>query len=346
MKASIIIPTLNRADQLCRTMKSLVESDFDQSQYEIIVIDNGSEDNTRQIVEKFIKEYPKHIIRYFYDDVPGLLTGRHRGAKEANSETLVFVDDDIHADKSWLSAIVETFERYPNVHLVGGKCLPLYESTPPSWINYFWNDLPQGGRMLCELSLCDYGNKGKIIDPTWVFGLNFSIRKKTLYDLGGFHPDCVPIEYKKFQGDGETGLSLKMARKGYKAFYNPKALVYHEVPSSRMTLEYFDKRYFYQGICDSFTEVRYNHGFKNESVTIEKIKKLLNLLYSIVRKRISPSRSEKEMLQNRFESMRGAGYSFHQEMARKSPTVLSWVIKENYFDYNLPEGIGRIKNYN
>ena len=113
MQASIIIPTCNRADQLFRCIKSLVSIDMAFDEYEIIVIDNGSKDNTKEVVDKFKKEFTKHNIRYFYDDIPGLLTGRHRGAKEAKSELLVFVDDDIHADKGWLAAIVDTFNRFP-----------------------------------------------------------------------------------------------------------------------------------------------------------------------------------------------------------------------------------------
>ncbi|MCX6327724.1 MAG: glycosyltransferase family A protein [Bacteroidia bacterium] len=120
MKASIIIPTCNRADQLFRCMKTLVALDFASAEYEIIVADNGSKYNTKEVVAGYIIEHPQHIIRYFYDNIPGLLTGRHRGAKEAKSDILVFVDDDIHADKGWLTAIVDIFNRFPDVHLVGG----------------------------------------------------------------------------------------------------------------------------------------------------------------------------------------------------------------------------------
>lgn len=345
MKASIIIPSCNRADQLFRCMNSLVTLDFPFGEYEIIVVDNGSKDNTKEVVDKYIINYPAHTIRYFYDEISGLLTGRHRGAKEAQSEILIFVDDDIHADQGWLSAIVDTFKRNAGIHFVGGKCLPKYEKEPPSWLNYFWKSIPGDGKMLCDLSLCDFGEVEKEIDPTWVFGLNFSIRKASLYELGGFHPDCISAHFQHFQGDGEFGLSIKAIEKGYKAFYNPKALVYHEVPADRMTLGYFDKRYFYLGVCNSYTEIRKNNGI-SKVVTLTNIKKnIKNILHPMYRM-VSPKPViliqseidfEKEMLFTRFQTMEKAGYNFHQEIVRKSSVVLEWVLKENYFDYNLPK---------
>lgn len=63
-----------------------------------------------------------------------------------------------------------------------------------------------------------------------------------------------------FQGDGETGLTQKANANGYKAIYQPKALVFHQVLKQRMTYEYFDHRYFHQGICDSYSEIRRNNG--------------------------------------------------------------------------------------
>lgn len=344
MKASIIIPTHNRADQLFRCLNSLIELDFAFGEYEILVVDNGSTDNTKEVVDSFIIEYPQHIIRFFYDDVPGLLTGRHRGAKEALSEILVFIDDDIHADKGWLAAIMDTFNRFPIVHLVGGKCLPKYEKKPPDWINYFWHTLPDGSQLLGELSLCDFGDAEKIISPLYVWGLNYSIRKKTFYELGGFNPDCIPPQLQHFQGDGETGLSFKAYEKGYKAMYNPKAFVFHEVPSERMTLGYFDKRYFYQGICNSYTEIRKNNRITHLITYNKFLGKIKNIIRPMIRLVFPKSdvaikkktTFEREMLLARFHSMERAGYNFHQEMTRNNPIVFQWVLKENYFDYKLP----------
>ncbi len=344
MLASVIIPTFNRVDYLQTCLKSIVKQNIQCDQFEIIVIDNGSKDKTHEIVNQFISGYPSHTIRYFYDDVPGLLTGRHRGAKEAKRELLIFADDDIIAEEGWLSAIVDTFHRFPDVHLVGGKCLPEYETEPPSWLNYFWKVLSDGDKMMGELSLCDFGESEKEIHPASVWGLNFSIRKESLLQLGGFNPDCIPSHLQHFQGDGETGLSLKAIEKGFKAVYNPKALVYHKVPADRMTISYFDKRYFYQGICNSYTEIRKFGGIKRkhslvkvELNSVDTIRKIYRKIVNKQDKTACLERNfEKEMLCSRFNAMEKAGFEFHQEMAKHSSKVLKWILKENYWDYSIP----------
>lgn len=333
MKVSVIIPTLNRASHLKRALQSLVESDYDPKYFEIIIVDNGSTDDTHKISEQYNSGYPSHCIKYIYDDEPGMLTGRHRGAVEAKAEILTFIDDDIKADKGWLKAIIDTFNN-PEVHLVGGRNLPEYEITPPHWLNWFWYSHPNG-KFCGSLSLLDFGEKQIEIDPNFIWGLNFSIRKKTFLEVGGFHPDCIPQKLQHFQGDGETGLTRKIKEKGYKSIYQPKALVHHIIPAERLTYDYFDKRFFYQGVCDSFTYIR-KHGKLNEDIlclkqnNFEKIKTLIRWLkYSFFSK-------PEQVLRNRFFQKSKEGYLFHHLAVKANPKLLEWVLKDNYFDYHLP----------
>ena len=123
---SIIIPTLNRAPSLAIAVESFVAQNFSCDSFELLVIDNGSTDNTKQIVETAIANHPSAQINYIYEPEPGLLSGRHRGALEAKGNILIFVDDDIQADVNWLQAIQESFAD-PSVQIVGGRNLPNYE---------------------------------------------------------------------------------------------------------------------------------------------------------------------------------------------------------------------------
>jgi glucosyl-dolichyl phosphate glucuronosyltransferase len=343
---SVIIPTFNRANALKVTIDSVVNQNLSPEQYEILIVDNGSTDTTKDVVNSTVKAFPAHNIRYFFEPIPGLLSGRHRGALEAKGDILVFIDDDIEADRKWLKAIRETFDNDPGVQLVGGRNLPRYKVRPPKWLDLFWTDLPYG-RMMTDLSLLDLGNKTRIINANYVWGLNFSIRKEALLDLGGFHPDCIPKHLQHFQGDGETGLTMKANEQGCKAIYQPKALIYHNIPPGRMTYEYFDDRYFYEGVCNSFTDFRIQHdlykadtlqsGDMNISVGfIEKTRKNLREIVRKVNKNKSNKRLEKE-LRERFHGAYLDGYRFHQETVKRNPELLKWVLKENYWDYRLPE---------
>ena len=106
MQASIIIPTINRPEHLKAALISTLNQISPYEEYEIIVVDGSLTDkNTQQVTERVIAAYPVHQIRYIWEPEPGLLSGRHRGAKDAKGQVLVFIDDDIEADKGWLAAI-------------------------------------------------------------------------------------------------------------------------------------------------------------------------------------------------------------------------------------------------
>ena len=328
IKASIIVPTVNRAESLNLGLESFVRQDYANDRFEILVVDNGSTDNTRSVVESAMTQNPGHRIRYIFEPVPGLLSGRHRGAQDARADILVFVDDDIEAFPGWLSSILETFSD-PSVHLVGGPCVPKFETEPPQWMSNFW--LNTGHRIECSaLSLIYMGENLCRMDPDHVWGLNYAIRKKTLYEAGGFHPDCIPSELQYFQGDGESGLSLKIKKRGYGAVYAPGAKVIHHIPRNRLTVSYFEKRFFYQGVCASYTQIREKRAV--HSITLPDYKQKPHLLTTA-----SPYEHYKEIIEWRTANAYVDGFRYHQNAVKENSWLLEWVCKENYFDYRLPD---------
>jgi len=253
IQLSVIIPTRNRANLLQKALQSIVYQTFDKQKFEVLVIDNGSTDNTKQVVESFATEIPH--LHYFYIETPGLHNGRHKGLKEAKADILIYADDDIEAFPTWLEAIYESF-RDKDVVLVGGKNLPKFEIEPPEWLSLLWNRKTYLGNTVSYLSILDFGDEKLVIDPMYVWGCNFSVRKKIVYDAGGFHPDAMPNELIKYRGDGESHISNFVKTQGYIAVYEPKASVYHFVAADRMTTKYFKHRAFLQAISDSYTKYR------------------------------------------------------------------------------------------
>jgi glycosyltransferase involved in cell wall biosynthesis len=332
LKASIIVPTRNRVNYLINALRSFVAQDYPSTNYEILVVDNGSDDSTKDITENMIASSGGSNIKYIFEQEPGLLSGRHRGSFEADGDILIFVDDDIEAVSGWLQAIVETFND-PDVHLVGGPSLPKFEVEPPAWLSKFWSQ--DNGQVICgSLSVFSLGDKQKEVDPCNVWGLNFAIRKKTLFDLGGFHPDCIPKELQHYQGDGETGLSIKLKQKGLKAIYSPKAIVYHLIPRERLTVKSFEERHFYQGVCDSFTKIRQHKGLHRYQIP-----------------RYSPNQTDsgnsstynlyQNIIYNRIHKAYVEGFMFHQEAVRNSRILLDWVLRDSFLDYHLPDLNGK-----
>jgi hypothetical protein len=76
--------------------------------------------------------FPEHEWRYFHEPMPGLLSGRHRGAQEARGEILSYLDDDVLLGPFWLEGVTEAFAN-PEVVLVGGPSVPEFQVKPPGF---------------------------------------------------------------------------------------------------------------------------------------------------------------------------------------------------------------------
>jgi glycosyltransferase involved in cell wall biosynthesis len=170
---SVIIPTYNRGNLIKKTLDSLIMQDYSKEQYEIVVVDNNSTDDTRTIISDYCEVYPH--IKYVFEPIPGLISGRHRGAMESSGSILIFCDDDIQLQPDALKVTNETFMSNPNIGLVGGKYIPNYQTPPPKWLDFFWQSTPYGGKACASLSLLDLGDKLLTIDTQYVWGLFYQL---------------------------------------------------------------------------------------------------------------------------------------------------------------------------
>lgn len=312
IELSVIIPTRNRSKTLQKALQSIVIQTFPsrKCEYEVIVVDNGSTDDTKEIVNSFTEDI-KNLV-YIYDSQPGLHIGRHRGLLASKANILVYADDDIEALPTWLESILISFKD-SSVVLVGGKNIPNFESDPPDWILDMWEK--NDNKLISYLSILDFGDEIQEISPFHIFGCNFSIRKDILLEAGGFHPDSMPQELIRYRGDGETHVSEYIEKNGYKAIYNPKASVYHLVPETRMTKDYFKQRAYNQGVSDSYTAVRC--GKRNFFIKV--------LLKNFVKKYLLNKNIE-------IDESFFLGYCYHQKQVKNDPKLLEWIKRQSYID--------------
>lgn len=334
MILSVIIPTRNRAQELENTLNSIVGQTISQEHFEVLVVDNGSTDNTVDIVKQFSDRIKN--VHYFFEPTPGLHVGRHCGLKNAQTEILVYADDDIQAFPTWLATIKQTFAKHPEAVLVGGKNLPMYEEEPPSWVQKLWSQT-EFGKCIGHYSILDFGDEEKEISPYYVWGCNFSIRRQALMQLGGFHPDGMPKELLEYRGDGESAVSEGVKNHSWKTVYHPDASVYHLVSRERMTLEYLYRRAYAQGISQSYTDVR---RFKGNLKKISTNALVQPFGFSTIKRQLRRALQylqggfdkEMKMVNHILQQGFTDGYNFHQQRIRENPELLLWVLRENYFD--------------
>src|SRR5919201_2639274 len=108
--ASFVVPTFHRPEALRATLDALMELDFPRERYEVIVVDDGADQGTRELVDGFGGGSPRFL--YLSQDHRGVATARNRGAAAAEGELLVFLDDDIVVAPDHLERHLEDQARF------------------------------------------------------------------------------------------------------------------------------------------------------------------------------------------------------------------------------------------
>ena len=341
---SVIITTLNREQDIGLTIERLLAQNLAPELFEILVVDGGSTDQSEAVVQSLAEQHPAYNIRFLVELEPGVTAARHLGVREARGAILTFIEDDARAEPGALAAVRSGFAN-PEVHLLGGRCIPDYDETPPAWLETFFERWP-GGFRCGSLSLIDLGDRVHETSPHNVWALNFSIRKSTLLELGGFHPDLMPPGFKEFQGDGESGVSHKLEARSYKTLYHPDVTVHHRIQADRFDVAYFEKRYRFQGICDSYTALRNGSDIEDESAAVvpgrarslirlllspgQFLKVLFNKVRGIFGRHADPGPG-REYYQRALAAYR-EGFAFHRNAVKENPRLLEWIRLPDYFD--------------
>jgi glycosyltransferase involved in cell wall biosynthesis len=229
------------------TLGSLINQSYDKKNYEIIVVDNNSSDETRAVVEEWRKRASVEI-QYRFEARQGVHYARNSALQCARGEILYYTDDDMVADFNLLAEIVKPFALSSKVATVTGRVLPKWEHTPPDWVLY-----------LCQNGLLSLHERAEdlVIAPydCGVISCHQALRRDAFAKSGGFNPENTAGEWI---GDGETGLNIKLKELGYWFAYIGSAVTYHAIPRERMTQAYLNKRLANQGNCDSYTDYRRN----------------------------------------------------------------------------------------
>jgi glucosyl-dolichyl phosphate glucuronosyltransferase len=137
LQISVVICTYNRAQYLQEALDSLYRQTLPHHQFEVIVVDNNSIDQTKEICEAFITAHPDARFYYFLETQQGASFARNSGAAKAKSPLLCFMDDDAVADLDYLERIVTFFNQHPDAGGLGGRIIPRYIPDEPVWMSHY-----------------------------------------------------------------------------------------------------------------------------------------------------------------------------------------------------------------
>jgi glycosyltransferase involved in cell wall biosynthesis len=337
MLLSVIIPTRNRVKRLADLLDSLAGQDPVPFEWEAIVVDNASTDDTAAVTGQKSQAFPIPI-RYVLETRLGLHYGRHRGAREARGDYVGYLDDDMILAPTWVQGVQWLAE--DRADAVVGRVLPKWETTPPDWLLTMIQD-----GVYAYLSLLDLGPISKPVNPLMVFGCNCFLPKRLIFELGGFHPDGFPPDLVRYRGDGETALMRKFEAAGLRAWYDPRATAYHIIGSERLTVEYLCERACKQGVSDSFAQIRAAHledqpyndrrslgyyvGRAKEMSLSELLQAVTGRFKHLIQYIISPAHIK---IHKRIRAAYLEGWQFHQNVVRNDPELFKYVLRDNYLD--------------
>lgn len=211
VKISVQISTFNRSKVLQEVLKSLDNQTLDRDLYEVIVINDGSTDNTKQIVENISKIVSYRLILVNQENL-GLPIARNKGIINTDHEVILFIDDDVLADKNLLLEHYKIHTKFDDVVVRG-------------WVNHIDQlKIPDKPRF----RIADFST-------SFFWTSNVSVRKKYLIQAGMF--------YEKFEKYGweDIEMGYRLRKLGLRLIINNKAIGYHYKPIPNLSAENIEK---------------------------------------------------------------------------------------------------------
>jgi glycosyltransferase involved in cell wall biosynthesis len=238
-----IICTHNRDKYLGAAIDSVLAQECED--FEVLVVDNGSCDRTKEVVEERLGD-PR--LKYIYEPVLGLSVARNTGATQTTAPILAYLDDDAEASRQWLSVLVEAYNNNDKLAIAGGKVTLIWPGgiAHPKWIS---QDMAGG------LGAYDLGENIVDIEKPGLTprGLNYSIRRTFLNQMGGFDANLGRVG-KKLLSNEELYMTELAIQNGWQVAYLPDALVAHNVAPERLKPDWFLRRSWWQGVSECYRE--------------------------------------------------------------------------------------------
>jgi glycosyltransferase involved in cell wall biosynthesis len=225
---SVVVPVYNGAETISACLESLLTQDYPAEAYEIIVVENGSNDNTTQVVEK----YP---VRLYHSDKRGPSPARNYGIARSEADIVAFTDADCIADPKWLQKLAQPYIN-PEIGGVGGAILA-----------YTHGDRNEVQKFLDEYSPLVNFVSGQGEFMPHLYTANASYRRHLLNQVRGFNPRLVTIE------DVDLAWRLQL-QTGAKLQYAPRAVIYHHHRTTRAGLA---RQYRHYGFGEILLDTMY-----------------------------------------------------------------------------------------
>ncbi len=236
LEISIAVCTYNRTDVLPKCLESLANQTADKELFEVLIINNNSTDNTKEISSEFCEKHSN--FRYVFEKKQGLSHARNRAIEEAKGKYLAYIDDDAIADKEWVKSILDCFNQ-TDADVVGG---PVFHFVNAEKQPIFYNKK--------AFSFNPGNERKRMTPPGFDFGFlggNTCFKRSLFNEFGKYLTELGMLGGKQRMGeDSEMGYRLLKAGKVF--YYEPKMKIDHQLRLKNVTLKGILKRSYDTGI--------------------------------------------------------------------------------------------------
>lgn len=209
-RISVILPTYERAALLSRCLDSLTAQELGHGEYEVVVVDDGSRDPTREACRAFEGRLP---LRYVHQAHGGISVAKNRGIREARGDLLLFFDDDDVACRRLLGQHVAGHEAHPEEATAILGYTTWHPELEVSWLMSYVTD--RGYFLSCYPVL----RHGQVLDFTFFWGGRTSCKRALLDRVGLFEP--------RFRfGSEDVELGYRLSREGLQVRFDRGAKSY------------------------------------------------------------------------------------------------------------------------
>ena len=242
LDATILICTYNRAAFLADTLDSIAALETPRGvRWDVLVVDNNSSDDTRQVVEARSAAYPVPL-RYLFEPTQGKSNALNTGMRATPARIIVFTDDDVRVPRTWLEEAVHPLLGRADIDYTGGPVQPMWGGPRPEWLD-------ERGNLGGTIAVKDHGPEPFVFEERWKtpLGVNMAVRRSLIERIGGFRPD-LGRNGKSLLGQEQAEFFYRSRAAGARGLYVPKMVLEHLVPASRLTRSYFRRWWYWKGI--------------------------------------------------------------------------------------------------
>jgi glycosyltransferase involved in cell wall biosynthesis len=242
MKCSVIIPAYNSGSTISSCLESALNQSLSKKDYEVILVDDGSSDNTTKIAENY-------SVKIIKQNNQGPAAARNRGAQEAKGKVLIFTDSDCQTDNKFVETILIPFEQDRQIVGVQGS----YKTKQEQFIARFAQvEIETRYKKMV---------KNQNIDFIGTYAAAYA--REVFSNCGGFDTSFP-------QASGEDAdFSYKLQKNGHKMTFKREAFVYHRHPS---TLSKYLRSKFYRGFWRAKLYKKHPQKTVNDSYTPQSLK--------------------------------------------------------------------------